>query len=89
MEANVPKKRRAYTVEAFLQRDLRRWKRMVLRPRASLLKDTRVVSGPLDTHIDRGVNRHAPDKHIDRCVDRHVYPLVKTTIKATKWRAID
>ena len=83
------KKRRVYTVEAFLQRDLRRWKRMVLRPRASLLKDTRVVRGPLDRHIDRWVNRHTPDKHIDRHADRHVYPLVKTPIKAVKWRAIE
>lgn len=73
-----PKKRRVYTVEAFLQRDLRGWKGMVLRPRASLLRDTRVVRGPLDRHVDRRVNRPARDKHIDRHVDRHVYPLVRT-----------
>ena len=77
----MPRKRRVYTVEAFLKRDLTRWKRMVLRPRASLLKDTRVVRGPLDRHVDRRVNRHAPDRHIDRHVDRHIYPLARTPTK--------
>ncbi|MFQ5988014.1 MAG: hypothetical protein ACE5H6_04105 [Dehalococcoidia bacterium] len=50
-------RRRVYTVEAFLRRDLRRWKRMVLRPRASLLAE-RYAHQPIDRRVDRHVNRH-------------------------------
>ncbi|MDI6814797.1 MAG: hypothetical protein QMC90_01755 [Dehalococcoidales bacterium] len=73
------KKRRVYTVDVFLRRNLRRYTRMLLRPRASLLVEKHPVS-PIDKHVDR----HVYDKHVHKQkvspVDKRVTHWVRTPI---------